>query len=356
MPPEIKILRANRPDERAAWQEAWNLLPPERRDVYFSPGYVQASEAEGRGAALCAVVTDANRLLLYPFLEVPLGDGLKDIETPYGYGGPIVNADGEEPGFLEQAWRGWDRWCAEQGVVGEFTRFHPLIDNHRWASEQMSLRTDRQTVIMCLDRYPQAVWNEAYFRRHRNMLRKAERAECRFERILVDGQLEWFSRLYAETQERLQAQPETQFGIDYFEALADQLRGHSWLGIVRKGADILAAVMVIEGEKLAHSHLMGDRRGAIGGATNLVYHGIALDAAGRGLQVLHMGGGRSASEDDPLFKFKASLGPDRGIFQIGTRCHNPVAYERLSAEWEGRHGPRPPGYFLFYRLPGKTPS
>lgn len=358
-PMEFKVVRASVPQERDQWQSAWHFLPVERRDVYFLPGYLQAYEAEGKGEACCAIALAKDSIWLYPFLKCPLENtvgfqasrDLCDVQTPYGYGGPVVNQQGEDARFLRDAWAEWSTWCAGTGVIGEFVRFHPLLDNRRWAPQEMRVFVDRQTVPMWLDRYPQMVWNDSYFRRHRHMIRKAEREGCYFESLTAAGQMSWFALMYAKTQDRLRAKDDTRFGSAYFETLSSELGKRAWLGVVRQSGEVVAAVFVLEGVAFAHSHLMGDRRAnGPAGIANLVYHGIALEAARHGLRVLHMGGGRTVDEKDSLFRFKVSLSPDRANFWLGTRCHNPEAYECLGSEWEARHGPRPAGYFLFYRL------
>lgn len=351
---EFNVLRASVPSEREAWQQAWRRLPDDRQDVYFLPGYAHASEVEGEGEACCAVARDGEAVWLYPFLKsvVTAPSGVHcDVQTPYGYGGPVVNQAGEDDTFLRAVWDRWSDWCAEAGVVGEFVRFHPLLENRRWAPAAMRLARDRETVVMWLDRYPQAVWDHAYFRRHRHMIRKAQREGCEFEVVPAQGQMSWFVPLYSEIQQRLRATGETRFGAGYFETLVQGLDEHAWLGIVRRAGEIGAAVLVLQGRRFAHSHLMGDARlGGPSGITNLVYHEIALEASRRGLRALHMGGGRNAEAQDALLRFKISLSPDRAEFWVGTRCHDAGAYERLASEWEERHGPRPHGYFLFYRL------
>jgi hypothetical protein len=66
---------------------------------------------------------------------------------------------------------------------------------------------------------------------------------------------------------------------------------------------------------------------------------------------LHMGGGITSSEDDPLLRFKKTLSPARSTFWIGTHCHNESIYEELCRGWEARNGARPGNFFQFYRLP-----
>ena len=55
------------------------------------------------------------------------------------------------------------------------------------------------------------------------------------------------------------------------------------------------------------------------GATNAIIAAAARIGMEAGLKRLHLGGGRTASKDDALLKFKESMATDRHHFQIGKR-------------------------------------
>ena len=335
----------------------------ERQDVYFHPEYLSSYEKETQAEACCAVIKDGEAVLLYPFLKsvikihenLPNDKRLNDIQSAYGYGGPVVNVAGETIAFLNDAWTMFSDWCAQQHVVSEFVRFHPLLDNVRWAPNAMRTFKDRVTIPIMLEGYSTAIQNSSYYRVHRQMLSKAQRSGFSFQILPVHGALSWFVPLYLETQEQLQAGRETRFGIDYFQRLADGFGDKAWLGVVNHSGAIVAAVLVFESELFLHSHLMGYRRDLpISGMTNLVYHGIALEGSTRGKSVLHMGGGRTNHEDDSLLRFKKSLSPETRDYWLGTRCHNQLRYDELACAWESRNGPRPANYLQFYNLPSAT--
>lgn len=355
----FELLRAGVANEKERWLSAFARLPSERRDVYFLPAYLQAYEHDPQAVACCAVYSDGEALLLYPFLRCPIPsiDGepdtmnLQDIQSAYGYGGPVVNHAGETPQFLQDAWSHFADWCSEQRVVTEFTRFHPLLNNQQWAPTTMKTFNDRITIPINLSEYPKDVWDSSYYRVHRQMLRKAERVGFSFHILPLRSELAWFVPLYKETQDYLQAGKETRFEIDYFSALSEGFGEMAWLGVVKMKGEITAAAVVLESEVFLHSHLMGYRRNvATAGMTNLLYHGIAVEGANRGKQILHMGGGRSNKGDDLLLKFKASLSPQRAPFFLGAQCRNDKAYDHLGSKWEKKYGPRPPNYLQFYRL------
>ncbi|MBI3999213.1 MAG: GNAT family N-acetyltransferase [Candidatus Omnitrophica bacterium] len=351
---ECGILKGSLETDQKRWLALYEKLPEDRQDVYFLPEYLLPYEKDDRGEALCAFAVSGDAVWLYPFLKSSIhGTEHFDILSAYGYAGPLVNGEGEDSSFLKKAWQGFSDWCLKENVVTEFVRFHPLLENTRWAPSEMQLFVDRQTVPILLHAYPEAVWNTSYYRVHRQMLRKAERYGYTFHVLEARKSLSWFVPLYNETQDFLSGSSATRFSSAYFESLTQGLTNNAWIGAVQYSDKIVAAVLVLEGKRFAHSHLMGYcRTGITAGMTNLVYHGIALEVAERKKTCLHMGGGRTKNEDDSLFAFKKSLSPERATFSLGTRCHSPTVYEQLGKKWESLHGPRPAGYFQFYRLRG----
>jgi GNAT acetyltransferase-like protein len=356
------LLRAAKAQEHDRWLQFWRALPKERRDVYFLPEYLAASETARLGTAACAVASHERAIWLYPFLmcDTPLDAGgarYVDLITAYGYGGPVVSLDGEDESFLNDAWAVFGEWAAAAQVVGEFVRFHPLLGNSRWAAPETRVVRDRRTISIDVASYPYSFLNDSYYRVHRHMVRRAEREGFVFDTREPAAAMEWFIPLYNETQEFLNAGNDTRFDDVYFESLVAGLGDRAWLGVVTQEEHVVAAVLVLDGDPTSHCHLMGYRRlTKTAGMTNLIYHGITLEAARRGTSAVHMGGGRTGNDDDSLFKFKASLSPHQATFEIGMRCHDSPVYERLGRDWEKTHGPKPRDYFLYYRLPGPKRS
>lgn len=362
---KFRLLNAAVSQEREEWLAAIQQLPLERQDVYFLPEYLYPyAESEGVEAC-CVVYTNKDAIFMYPFLKsviqqdelFPHLEGLQDVQSAYGYGGPVVNAAGEDPVFLDEVWKIFSDWCSGEQVISEFVRFHPLLDNVRWASQAMKIFKDRITVPIMLENYPQAVLDSSYYRVHRQMLRKAERVGFTFHTLSARSELSWFVPLYQNTQDFLQAGDETRFGSDYFRCLIEGFDAKAWLGVVKHSGEIAAAALVLEGTTFLHSHLMGYRRDIkTSGMTNLLYYGIAEEGVKRGKTILHMGGGRTNHENDSLLRFKESLSSERRTFWLGTLCHNHVLYDDLGCQWEKRYGSKPKNYLQFYRLTGLNDS
>ena len=66
---DFQILKLGNYADEVEWKRMWDLLPIERQDVFFLPGYFQAYKDENRGDPLCAVATENGSVWLYPFLK-----------------------------------------------------------------------------------------------------------------------------------------------------------------------------------------------------------------------------------------------------------------------------------------------
>lgn len=338
--------------ERAAeWQAALDRV--DDADVYHSPAYHRAAEANGDGRALAFVAAEGSDLLVHPFLRRPIesvGDaavdgGWCDLESVYGYSGPVATTC--EPVFLERAWDAFDAWCAAERVVAEFVRFNPLLRNEELAAPSTGVVLDRETVALPLD--VDDLW-QSYPSAQRNMVRRAEAAGLVAVRAGADG-LSSFVPLYREAMARVGAGEWYVFGDAYFDALA-QLGGFELFEVrTQDGELVAAAIFLADGARL-HYHLAASTHGrAERGANNLLLHAAASWGRESGLAMLHLGGGRTAAPDDALLRFKSALSRVRLPFYTGRRVHHREMYDDLCSLWLSRVRPadRPP-FFLLYRL------
>jgi hypothetical protein len=335
----------NAPDE-VEWVRLWGLMPLEKQDVFFLPGYFQAYKEENRGEAICVVATENDSIWMYPFLKCKIllfedGSGREcyDIRTPYGYGGPIAVFSEENREFLEKAQNAFSKWCNDQKIVTEFCRFHPFIQNYECADLKMQVIKNRTTVAFDLKNYPTDVWVGTNYHNHRGMIRKANREGFTFHIENFQDRLSWFVEKYNETQKMLNAEEETFFSESYFQAFISKLENRVWLGVVRKNGKPVTAVVVLEGNFDAYLHLMAYfNDGPANGMVNFLYHEVALETAKRGLHRLQVGGGKTSNDDDSLFLFKARLSSLRHDFFIGKRVHNDQIYSELISKYKYING------------------
>lgn len=337
-----------------AWHAILEAMP--QSDIYFLPEYHQVHEVLGDGEPLAFVAREGEAILFLPSMVRPVEafadtheDGYKDMESVYGYSGPLSTT--QDRGFLSRAWGAFLGWAKEQRVVAQFVRFHPVLGNHRLGEGCLTIQEDRETVLLDLRAPGLDLW-KGYPSVHRNMIRKAvsRRLLCR-ETPLEEG-LRGFKRLYENTMVRVGAAPYYRFSEAYFEALWACLKGRLVLFSVWDGDILAASALFLTHGPGMHYHLAASDE-AYGNAApnNLLLHEAALWGRERGIHWMHLGGGRTPSREDGLFRFKARVSRTRLPYCTGRLVHDPSTYRKLCDHWMARQGTTaPPSYFLLYRL------
>jgi hypothetical protein len=78
---------------------------------------------------------------------------------------------------------------------------------------------------------------------------------------------------------------------------------------------------------------------------------LQFGAQRRGLEFLHLGGGRSNAADDLLLRFKKGFWRDSLPFHLGRRVHDQAQYGNLCRLWTSEYGESTlPSYFPAYRV------
>ena len=330
-------------DDAKLWKEILSTLPPDSQDIYFLPEYCALELGEGLATgARMFVFQQGERTWVYPFLMKKIGrvgdcvleNEWFDLESQYGYAGPLANNN--EPEFLSESAAVFSEWCQQARIVSEFVRLHPLILNERWLDPKVEVVYDRATVSLNLNRNSAVDVGESGFSKTaRYMVRRAQRGGLKVIQVSDPDSFSSFVRLYRDTMERLNADRYYYFDELYFERLRRLIDENGWLLLVTAEDKVVAAGVFLKGQKWVHYHLSGSAGSAqYPGATNLlIYHAAEL-AREKGYTRMHLGGGTTGLDSDPLLKFKASMATDSHRFGIGKRIHNLEIYQRLKLAWQ----------------------
>lgn len=326
-------------------------------DVYYSSNYHRLySFRDGR--FLAYITTIGGETLFYPFVlrpirkvgSVDVSPGLHDIETVYGYTGPMATTAASD--FLTEAWNDFGAWCSKFRVVSEFIRFNPFLRTERFASPQTETTCDRNVVEICLDLGEGELWR-SYESVQRNRVRKALRNSITCEQISLRDGLPVLRHLYETTMRRSNADQFYFFPDAYYRAMITYLSRHAVVFVAGLRNKIIAAALFLHYGENVHYHLGGSCPEYLSLApNNLLFHEAALWAQRRGFKRLHMGGGKSAAPDDSLFRFKRRLSEKLTPFHLGRRVHDALEYGRLCEIWrrQAQCPALPSSYFPPYRL------
>jgi len=293
-----------------------------QHDFFHKAEFHQVAEDFGTGQAWLAIYGSGNKFMAWPYLlqdikgfESATRRDFHDITSVYGYAGPVVcGCEGDEA-FLVSAWNAMQETWRSQNVVSVFTRFHPVLGNHRWlpslrnntAGVEFANETsaDGKTIAIDLLRSQDETWIG-----YKRQLRQTLRRLLSFDMVTIFDP-EWrylddFVRIYYSTMKRTNAACSDLFPGQYFRQLKSALGSHGSLVVVRYTDQTVAVALLIEYAGLVNVHLLAtDDRFVQLSPSKLLIHGVQAWARGRGNRVLHLGGGRGSRTDDSLFRFKA---------------------------------------------------
>jgi hypothetical protein len=302
-------------------------------DAYFLRAYVEASCVLDGGEPVLLQLEDA--VFACIVREIPDTE-LHDVTTPYGYGGPVG------AGSHDRFYKRYDEWCRKRGVVSTFIRYHPLFENYRHAKQ-----------ATCVS--PTVGWPLAgdllasMHGKHRNVVRKAQKAGVAVDVTAAPNDLSAFGALYERTMERQGAAGYYFFPAEYWQRLI-ALGGHLVRFDALCGGEVVASALCLRGDRWLHYHLGATDDAARDlGASNLLLYTAAVWAQEQQLDEFHLGGGAGGAEDS-LYAFKQRFSPDgRREFWVGKAVHDEDAYRLLSGRAEIDYN----GFFPAYRAPSQ---
>ena len=332
----------------AHWNHLLERFPADQTDIYFREEYVRLYETDAEKAVCCTVEED-DKCMLFPYLLRTFSFGeqeLHDFETAYGYGGPLWN--NEDDRFKADALRLMAEEMERQHYVAGFVRFHPLLQNQEGFECIGRLLAERRTVAIDLDQTEEEIWNNELHSKNRNVIRKAEKAGCRF---VVDDRFEHlgdFVRLYDATMDKLAADGFYYFTDRYYRQFIEGMAG-SFLGcVVDSDNTVISAAIFMQYGPYGHYHLSGSDMSRLSlSPNNFMLWEAAKELRRRGVKRFHLGGGTNSDEENSLFLFKRRFSKSTCQFYIGKLILNPEMYGAVCRDWEQRNPEKTEKYKQF---------
>lgn len=350
-PARIELLDAAVPGERRRWIDIWTAWP--EREPTAHPGYGELFAERGE-RMMCAVLRteQGDGGMLFPHILRPLGEGLHDLTTPYGYGGPrawgrLADAD------VEEFWREFDAWGEARGIVSEFVRFTvPLDEVARYPGEIVSRGPN---VVVPLSGTRDDRWR-SFEHKVRKNVNRARRDGVTVEFDASGDRIDEFLAVYDSTMARRGAARRYRWDRSFFAAMAQSLRGGVVFAIAMLDGRAVSAELVLTAPRRAYSFLGGTIDEAMPHRPNdLLKVEVMNWASERGMSEYVLGGGLVPG--DGIERYKRSFAPDGIVgYATGERVRLPAVYDRLvrrrRAEFDalGARWPTASASFPLYRL------
>lgn len=268
-----------------------------------------------------------------------------DLETAYAYGGFYTNSD--DPTFMERAFSKYKKRMKEENIIAEFLRFHPFNPFPKKYYKNFDFfNYDRDTVIIDLTKNYNYVTENYSYSLKRN-IKKAKNNFLRYEQLIKNNEnIKLFYNLYYQTMYKNNANKFYFFSLEYFKKLF-QLPTISLHGVYYK-SKIINMIILIEDKMVLHYHL---------GATNPDYYSLntnpfLFDEIIKNnidkFNYFYLGGGRSSSDKDSLYKFKKKFSSQTMPFYIAGNIYNNDIFTEYNNIWKQQNNDI--NYFLKYRI------
>ena len=319
-------------------------------DTYWLSGYVKAFRIHGDGEPLLFHFEDGEIRGINVVMKRDVAkderfigkipeDSYFDFATPYGYGGWII--EGEETDKLFSAYKAW---IQRNGIISEFVRFHPLLQNQQKCVGFYDVIQLGEVVHMDLAS-PETIWTNI-ISKNRNMIRKAIRNGINVYNGRYPKVYEEFRAIYNETMDKDNAEEYYYFGEEFYTSILEDLPQNAQVFWAEKDSKIIAAAIMLAANGRMNYHLSGSLREYSSMAPgNLLLYQAALWGCANGCKTLYLGGGVGSGEDS-LFKFKrAFYRGELNHFYIGKQVYDPDKYQDLVSMRE----PAESGFFPKYR-------
>ena len=317
-------------------QDQWDSLVRSfaNYDVFYLSGYVKAFQLHGDGEPLlfygeADVVRGINVVMKRDIAadshfagNLP-ADTYFDFATPYGYGGWLLEGEGDPAPIFEA----YLEWCKEHGIVSEFVRFSLFSSSRERYYGEVIPRTNN--VVRALDR-PMDEMLMDFEHKVRKNLKKADASGLEIRIDTAGDDLTDFLRIYRATMDRNHAENEYYFSEEFYRQI-NTMHGHfAYFHVLYQGM-VISTELVLMGAGIMYSYLGGTDEAYFAYRPNdfLKYHIIRWGVE-HGYRQFVLGGGYGA--DDGIFRYKKSFAPEGIVrFYTGQTVFDDTGYDALCA-------------------------
>ena len=306
-----------------------------------TPTYVDLFRRAG-DFSLCAILSKEDAgLAMFPFILRPLSEekwagknaeGLFDIITPYGYGGPFSLEMGRI--FPDDFWNPFEEWARKKGVVSCFARLS--LFEEQLVPFRGEVVEKGPNVVRSLSISEEELWRD-YAHKVRKNVKRARRSGLVVE-LDEDGErLDDFLDIYKATMDRREAGRGYYFPRSFFERIVRDLPGGYAFFHALSSGKVVSTEMVLVSANHIYSFLGGTRSESFSLRPNdLLKHEIIRWGSSSGKKTFVLGGGYKPS--DGIYRYKLSFAP-KGVrtFYVGEKIFDKAQYETLierRRKWE----------------------
>ena len=319
----IQIFRDNKKSE---WDNVVKQF--EKYDVYYLHGYVKGFKIHGDGEPLLVYYESKELKAIFVGIKRNTDiEGCYDCITPYGYGGVLFEGNTSDDN-LKHFWFEFKEKMLAEGIVDNFVRYHPILENVEEMKKLSSVTPLGKTIAFDLTS-KDIIWQNITSK-NRNMIRKAEKNGVEIMHGKGRELLKKFKEIYNSTMEKDNAERYYFFEDEFYQSIDQDLHDNYEIFYAVLDTKIIAMSIMIFANDQMHYHLSGSVMEYRNLApSNLLLYKAALWGCENGFKTFHLGGGVGSQEDN-LYIFKAAFNRNSDYhFYIGKEIFDQEKYYEL---------------------------
>lgn len=303
-------------------------------DIYYNRQYFLSALKLDPGEPFLFYYRDDYGEVAYPFIKRQLmkaSNSYYDTTTPFGYGGPILNAVKNSGELIKNFRKKFSDFCMEENIIAEFIRFHPWKENALLFQEDLTILPLYETYSLDLKgHFPELLQN---LEEKKGTLETEEKEEPIVKKLgTVRHMFEFLVLYYSSIRRKEETDSYYFFTNDYFEALISAQGPNLHLFGAYYQNKLVTACYVLTTEDVIYHHLEGslDEPGVPAAMKELLLK-IAEWGAENYYHSFRLGGdykGDPAQSDNIKKEISNS---DPVTFYIGHKIHNETIYKELVA-------------------------
>lgn len=324
----------------ARWLSA---LSKSNAGIFYTPEYCGLHRQQGSSPAMLLYqddlglafdVTSIKEVASLAFYESVAGQFAYrpiDLANPIFNGPIVVSTDADHYELLRRYRKALDQFCADNHVVTEFVRFHPLYEHSEPLCRVEELIPVSDILYVDLRQGYEAARRQ-YRKGHRWAAQKAARDGASWSIVEPDdGHLATFVRLYEWTQRRNGTRSMYVQNESFFHDLFETLKGRAVLAESYAEGAVVSSSVFLDDKTCLWYHYSGSALELLGtNAHTYLMDRMVAWAAGKGISYLVLGGGGNPHDPtDGVAKYKRGFSHLMGKVHQLKKVHHSATLETL---------------------------
>ena len=296
-------------------KEKWITLVEKTpiKDIHFLPEYLSLFEKHLQSPCYLFFYGDENHYVLYPFfkrkineityISGKLNEMYWDIISPWYYGGPLFYGNIND-NILSDSLFEFNKYCLEENIITEFSRFHPYLNNYKKMESLISLEKVGTVVWLDLTNDLEFIFNQDFQKQSRTAVRKSEKkgADVHINNV---KDLKTFHKLYLKSMDAKNTRNFYYFTYDFLLNLEKNLRKEFTLITVKDKDEIVGGSIFLHkyGKMYYYLSARDPEHDEVNSLHRIIYEAIKYGKE-HDLKLLDLGGG---PEGSGLLRFKKSF-------------------------------------------------